>query len=209
MRAELRPARGEDAAAAAPLVYSAAPEIFDYMLNAAGRDALGFLRFAFEDGAGFQGSRNHVVAERDGRVIGVGAFYTGRDELRLTLGIARQFFTFYPFAAALGVLRRALEVAPLTKPLSRDMLYVANLGVAPECRGQGVGAQLLNAQIAEARQRGLRTFALDVASTNPRAQRLYEGLGLSFVKERSLGGNRERSRIPDARRLQMDLRGAR
>lgn len=208
MRAEFRPARREDADAAAPMVYSAAPEIFDYMLCAAGRSAHDFLRYAFAEGDGFQGWRNHVVAEREGAVIGVGAFYTGRDELRLTLGTARHFFAFYPFGAALGVLRRALEVAPLTKPLYRDMLYVANLGVAPACRGQGVGAALLNAQIAEARRRGLRSFALDVASNNPRAQKLYEGLGLTLVKERRFSGDRERTRIPDARRLQRMLGGA-
>lgn len=210
MNLDFRPACADDAEAAAPLVYSAAPEAFDYIfgtvgLKAAARTAPDFLRYAFTDGRGFQGWRNHVVAEREGRLVGVGAFYTGHDELRLTAGMARQVFAFYPLGAAVGVIYRALQVSPMMKPLTQDMLYVANLGVAPEFRGQGVGAALLNFQIAQARRRGLRLFALDVAATNPRAQKLYEGLGLSFVRQRAFGGDRTRSPVPDIRRLQLSL----
>ncbi|PPE71936.1 GNAT family N-acetyltransferase [Solimonas fluminis] len=200
-----RPARAEDAEAAAPLVYSAGPEAFDYMLRAAGRGALDFLRYAFAQGGGFQGHRNHWVAEREGRVVGVGAFYGQRDEGRLTLGLMRQVLSFYPLPAAFGVIRRGLELSPMMKPLTPEMLYVANFGVAPECRGQGIGARMLNFQMAQARQRGFQLYALDVAVTNPRAQKLYEGIGFRFVRERRFRGDRARSPVPDCRRLEMKL----
>lgn len=205
MSLQFRPATAADAPVAAPLVYSAGPEAFDYILRAAGREALEFLRDAFAQGAGYQGWRNHQVAERDGRVVGVGAFYSGRDEGRLTLGFVRQVLGFYPLHAALGVIRRALEVAPMMKPVRRNMLYVANFGVAPECRGQGIGARMLNWQLAQARARGFAIYALDVAVTNPRAQRLYEGIGMRVVRERRFRGDRRRSPVPDCRRLELTL----
>lgn len=202
---QFRTARADDALMAVPMVYSAGPEAFDYMLNAAGKSSLDFLRYAFEEGAGFQGYRNHWVAERDGRVVGVGAFDSGHDETRLTIGLIRQVFTFYPVGVAFGVIKRALELAPMMKPLTKDMLYVANFGVAPECRGQGVGAAMLNFQMAQARKQGFKRYALDVAVTNPRAQKLYEGIGLKFVRERAFRGDRTRSPVPDCRRLEMSL----
>lgn len=205
MALDFRPAVAADAADAAPLVYSSGPEAFDYILRTQDKSALDFLRYAFADGAGFQGHRNHWVAERDGRVVCAGAFYSGRDEPRLVLGFARQVLAFYPLATALGVIRRALQVAPMMKPVTRDMLYVANFGVAAELRGQGIGAQMLNRQMARARELGFARYALDVAVTNPRAQKLYEGIGFRFVRERQFRGDVQRSAVPDCRRLEMQL----
>ena len=205
MSLAFRPATAQDADAAAPLVYSAGPEAFDYMFRTAGREALDYLRYAFAQGGGFQGYRNHWVAEREGRVVGVGAFYSQGEEGRLTLGLMRQVLSFYPLRAAFGVIRRGLELAPMMKPLTPDMLYVANFGVAPDCRGQGIGARMLNMQMAEARKRGFGIYALDVAVTNPRAQKLYEGVGFRFVRERRFRGDRNRSPVPDCRRLEMKL----
>lgn len=205
MALNMRPATADDTAAVIPLIYSAGPEAFDYMLCAAGKTSLDFLRYTFADGRGYQGFRNHWVAERGGRVVGAGAFYSGHDEGRLTLGLIRQVFAFYPFLAALGVIQRALQLAPLMKPVTKDMIYVANFGVAPECRGQGVGAAMLNFHRAQAQQRGFKRYALDVAVTNPRAQKLYEGIGLKFVRERAFRGDRTRSPVPDYRRLEMRL----
>ncbi|HEY1075172.1 MAG TPA: N-acetyltransferase [Fontimonas sp.] len=200
-----RPALGSDAESAAPLVYSSGPEAFDYILRTDRTSALDFLRYAFADGAGFQGYRNHWVAERDGRVVCAGAFYSGKDELRLVLGFVRQVLAFFPTLAAPGVIRRALQVAPMMKPVTREMLYVANFGVAAELRGQGIGAQMLNRQMARARELGFARYALDVAVSNPRAQKLYEGVGFKFVRERRFRGDVQRSPVPDCRRLEMSL----
>jgi ribosomal protein S18 acetylase RimI-like enzyme len=205
MSLSFRPARSSDASSAAALVYSAGPEAFDYILRTSKHAAMDFLKYAFADGAGYQGHRNHWVAEREERVVGAGAFYSGKDDLRLTVGFVRQVLAFYSLGAALGVIKRALEVAPMMKPLTKDMLYVANFGVSPECRGQGVGAAMLNFHMAEARKQGFKRYALDVAVTNPRAQKLYEGIGLKFVRERIFRGDYKRSPVPDCRRLEMLL----
>lgn len=205
MSLNFRPAEGSDASVAAALVYSAGPEAFDYILRTGNRTAMDFLNYAFADGAGYQGHRNHWVAERDGKVVGTGAFYSGKDDLRLTVGFVRQVLSFYSFGAAMGVIKRALEIAPMMKPLDADLLYVANFGVSPECRGQGVGAAMLNFKMAEARKQGFKRYGLDVAVTNPRAQKLYEGVGMKFVRERNFRGDAKRSPVPDCRRLEMLL----
>jgi ribosomal protein S18 acetylase RimI-like enzyme len=119
--------------------------------------------------------------------------------------MTRQLLAFFPMRAALGAIRRALHTAPLVKPVSRDMLYVANLGVATDARGQGVGQALLRQQMQRAREMGKQRFALDVAVTNPRAQKLYESLGLKFVNEKAFGGDSTRLAVPASRRLELLL----
>ena len=205
MSLNFRPAQSSDAGIATALVYSAGPEAFDYILHTGNRTAMDFLNYAFANGAGYQGHRNHWVAERDGKVVGIGAFYSGKDDLRLTVGFVRQVLSFYSFGAVMGVIKRALEVAPMMKPLDSELLYVANFGVSPECRGQGVGAAMLNFKMAEARKQGFKRYGLDVAVTIPRAQKLYEGVGMKFVRERNFRGDYKRSPVPDCRRLEMLL----
>ena len=58
---------------------------------------------------------------------------------------------------------------------------LANIRVAPEYRGQGIGTQLIGEVLREARQRGL-PVTLRVLKVNP-ARRLYERLGFVKVAE--------------------------
>ena len=53
--------------------------------------------------------------------------------------------------------------------------------VAPECRGHGVAAALLDAAIAWARSRNARTMQLGVVCGNDAARRLYERAGFGAV----------------------------
>jgi len=55
--------------------------------------------------------------------------------------------------------------------------YLISLWVAPEARGSGVGAALVEAVVAWARGSGLRRLVLDVGEHNPPARRLYERHG--------------------------------
>lgn len=54
---------------------------------------------------------------------------------------------------------------------------LANIAVADAHRGQGLGAQLLDAVLAEAASRGTRTTWLEVRESNAAARRLYAGRG--------------------------------
>ena len=60
---------------------------------------------------------------------------------------------------------------------SRHVLEVKGLAVDPARQGEGVGAALLDAAIAHARERGARRLVLRVLSGNAAARRLYESRG--------------------------------
>jgi ribosomal protein S18 acetylase RimI-like enzyme len=72
------------------------------------------------------------------------------------------------------------------------VLHLQALAVAEDARGSGIGSQLVEATIGEARRRGARKLGLRVLSTNSRAIRLYERHG--FREEARL---EEEIRLPD------------
>ncbi len=69
---------------------------------------------------------------------------------------------------------------------------VIDIGFLAARRGKGVGRDLLEWVIAEARSAGARRVALSVNLTNPRARKLYESLG--FVAGMAQGASLAMSR---------------
>jgi ribosomal protein S18 acetylase RimI-like enzyme len=179
----IRPAGQADAAVAAPLVHMSGPAAFDQVFTKGRRRAEDFLRRAFADGAGEFGWRVHVVAERAGEVVGVGAGYDGSAPLGFMLAAARQILGCYGPVSGAGVIMRGLGVERVIPPPSGDMLYLAHLGVAPELRSRGVGRRLVDHLLERGAGKGYRRAALDVSTANPRAQALYERLGFTVTRE--------------------------
>jgi ribosomal protein S18 acetylase RimI-like enzyme len=200
---EIRPAQQNDAEAAVPLSYSAGPEAFEYGFTGGARTARDFLAFAFNDGGGFFGWRNHVVAVLDGQVAGIGAFYSGHEYQRLSNRTVLQVLRFYPLRLAPRVIHRALQLKALMPAPPRTMEYVANLGVRPDLRSRGIGAALIRDRQAVAVQKGRRTYALDVSAKNPRAQALYERLGFAVTGAQRFPG--ATGRVPDTRRMELSI----
>jgi ribosomal protein S18 acetylase RimI-like enzyme len=60
---------------------------------------------------------------------------------------------------------------------AQHVLEVKGLAVDPARQGEGVGAALLDAGIATARERGARRLLLRVLSVNAAARHLYESRG--------------------------------
>ncbi|MEQ0564155.1 GNAT family N-acetyltransferase [Amycolatopsis sp. NEAU-NG30] len=71
-------------------------------------------------------------------------------------------------------------------PAHRHVLVLGGLAVAPDRQGQGIARQLVDAAVAEARQRGARKVTLRVLGHNTAARRVYERCG--FVVEGVLRG---------------------
>lgn len=65
-----------------------------------------------------------------------------------------------------------------------DEAYVQTLGVAPAWQHRGVGHALLDALLAEADRRQVRTIGLEVRTDNAAAQRLYARRGFEIVGTR-------------------------
>ncbi|MCU0635114.1 MAG: ribosomal protein S18-alanine N-acetyltransferase [Gemmatimonadaceae bacterium] len=65
-----------------------------------------------------------------------------------------------------------------------DEAEIANIAVAPAHRGHGLGRRLLDAALAEARDRGVRTVFLEVRPSNAPALLLYRSAGFVEVGRR-------------------------
>jgi len=184
-----RDATPADAADAVPLIYSSGPAAFDYVFdieNTAG--AQEFLRFAYLQGAGEFGWRNHRVAEIGGQVAAAGAAFDGRDVLRFTIANSLQILRFYGPISAWGVMARGLRTEAIIRPPRAQEYYLCHIGVREELRGHGIGTRLMR-NLLEGLDAGRhRCATLDVAVTNPRAQLLYERLGfvVSALRKSSL-----------------------
>jgi ribosomal protein S18 acetylase RimI-like enzyme len=198
-----RPASLEDAAAAVPLIHSSGPAAFDYVFALTGvGDAQAFLRHAFTDGEGEFGWRNHVVGTLGGAVVAVGAGYLGATKWSFTLAAARQIIGHYGWRRAAGVIARGLRVEAVIPPAAGDMYYLGHLGVAPAMRGKGMGSALVRYLLDARPADAAGPVVLDVATSNPEAQRLYERLGFEAVGERHSTLANANGRVPDHRRMQ-------
>ena len=179
-----RRARLDDVDAAIPLIYSSGPDAFDYAFARPGRNsAQDFLRYAFVQGGGQFGWRQHWVGEQDGQVVAAGTVFGGEANLGYMLAATRQSLGYFGWGSA-GVIRRGLQLERIICPPPRRTLYLAHLGVTPTLRGEGLGSQLIDHFLQIGRSVGLPMAALDVSAANPRAQALYERLGFSVQAER-------------------------
>lgn len=58
-----------------------------------------------------------------------------------------------------------------------DQAHINNLAVRPDLRGRGLGIRMLEAIMAEVKELGATSLALEVRRSNIAAQRLYERAG--------------------------------
>lgn len=65
-----------------------------------------------------------------------------------------------------------------------DQGEIANIAVAPDQRGRGVGRALLDAALGEAAARGISAVFLEVRDSNQRARELYASRGFEEVGRR-------------------------
>lgn len=65
------------------------------------------------------------------------------------------------------------------EPSHQHVLEINGLAVHPDGAGRGIGAQLVEAAVAEAQRRGARKVTLRVLGHNARARALYERCGFT------------------------------
>lgn len=200
MTLEIRSARPTDQGPIAELMYSAGPEFYDFLYH---EKAIEFIRYEFLQGTGFCGWHNVTVAIQDEKVVGTGCFYDKPTYSSMMLGSSKHILGFFGMAGALPVIWRTRHIGSTMKPPKQGELYLANFGVDPACRSQGIGSAMIQHKIADARNHGYTVFGLDVATTNPRGQALYTKLGLTVTKEKQFSGNDPR--VPDCRKMELQL----
>ena len=199
---EIRTARATDAEAVTPLMYSAGPEVYDYLYRAGRHTAQDFIRFEFLSGRGFCGHPNVTVAVDGGQVIGSACLVDAAGYEQRVKGTVANLFRFFGPLSVWPVLLRSGHIGSIMRKPEDGELYLSNFGVAPERQGGGVGTRLIEHGFEQARRQGCRTFGLDVADNNPHAQRLYTRLGLRVVEEKAFTGRRPGFTVPHARKME-------
>ncbi len=204
MAIAFRPAAPADVEAAVPLIYSSGPAAFDFVFShARPKGAQDFLAYAFRQGGGEFGWRNHVAGVADGRVVAIGAGWDGRHSIAFTLAAARQIFGFFGPVKAWGVMLRGLKVESVIRPAGAGEFYIGHLGVDPALRSRGLGAQLTAQLLALATD--CPKAVLDVDAGNPRAQALYERLGFVVTATRVSKLRSRWGSVGDHRRMEKRL----
>ena len=185
MTIQFRQAEAADADLVVPLIYSSGPAAFEFVFTVPKfGPARDFLHFAFVQGEGEFGYRNHIVGIEDGRIVAVGAGWSGASGVTFMLAAARQIFRHYGLIAGLGVIVRGLRTEAVIPPAPRNRYYLGHLGVCAERQGQGLGQKLIQHLTTRGMALGFTSMALDVSVTNPRAQALYERIGFTIMQER-------------------------
>jgi ribosomal protein S18 acetylase RimI-like enzyme len=178
-----RPAAVDDTESAVPLIFASGPAAFRYVFSVDHEDqALEFLAYSFNRGDGEFGCDNHIVMERDGEVVGAGAWWHSGNNLQFMLSAIRHIVAFYGAVNAMGVLIRGLKIESVIKPPRKNVVCIGHIAVLPSARGKGLGARLMNYLANSAKDAGFAVASLDVAETNPSAQQLYERLGYIQVE---------------------------
>jgi ribosomal-protein-alanine N-acetyltransferase len=86
-----------------------------------------------------------------------------------------------PHAVLLGVQEGASLIAYAVMWCIEDQGELANIAVAPDRQGEGIGSLLLDEVLRVARARGVRQMYLDVRESNARAISMYRGRGFEPV----------------------------
>jgi len=204
---EIRAARATDAGDIAALMYSAGPEVYDYLYRTRRHTAQDFIAFEFRSGRGFCGHPQVTVAVDQGRVVGTACLVAADTYDRLVKGTVANLFRFFGPLQVWPVLLRSNHIGSIMRKPEPGELYLSNFGVDPALRGTGIGTRLLEHGLAQARRMGCRTFGLDVADNNPRAQHLYTRIGLRVVEEKTFTGHRAGITVPRARKMEAPVHG--
>jgi len=76
-----------------------------------------------------------------------------------------------------------------------DQAEIITIAISPSCRGQGLGAHLLEAAEAAVKLRGVEIVFLEVAEDNPFAIRLYRGAAYNPIGRRPAYYRRAEGRV--------------
>ncbi|HRI09096.1 MAG TPA: GNAT family N-acetyltransferase [Nannocystaceae bacterium] len=200
-----RSAKASDAPLAAPLIYSAAPEVFDFVFGGDRPALLEFLRRAFANGSGAFGHQRYTVAIVDGELVAIGSFYGEEDCPRRDLrGLWTLLRCFDP-ARFLRIVRRVGKMRGEMSHADTGTEFMVHFAVQESLRGRGIGSAFLRRQLDVARAKGRRRYALNVAESNHGARQLYERLGFRVVGETRWMDATPGNPPPRLKRMELEL----
>jgi len=187
MMIEFRACQASDVNEVIPLMYSAGPEAYRYVFSVDYKEqVIDFLHYAFCQGDGEFGYKDHQVAVENNKIVALIGRRTSKDNLAYTITAIKQIFVFFGFINAVQVMFRGLRFETIVTPPPKNVVCLHNLAVSEGQQGKGIGQQVIKDFLAQEKARMTSTVCLDVAETNPRAKVLYQRLGF-VVKSEKIG----------------------
>lgn len=167
----------EDGIAFAGFLDIAAEGFFRFML---GRKFAEVIANTFANPKHDFSCQNVIFAKQQGRIVGMASGFTGQQHHRCSdkfLVEAEGFpwFRMWCIQMMLGPLWRFMDT------VDNEDFYLQAVAVDKSVRGKGVGSFLIDAMEKRAIESNSKRFALDVASKNESARRLYERRGMLVV----------------------------
>ena len=179
----ITPCRPESVVEAVELMHSAGPDAYNYVFSDRhASQSKAFLANAYQSVGTDVSHRQHLGGYADGRLIALGSLKYPQQTVPFTLAALVAIVREYGHRAV-PVLVRGLRTEAVIRPPSKGTALLCNLAVAEDCRGQGIGERMIDELVAQAMAAGAVSVQLDVAETNPDAQRLYLRKGFRRVAD--------------------------
>lgn len=179
----LRPATGEDAAEAAPLIYGASPALSTRIYGPAAADAQAFFEAVFPLPETPYSCDSGIVAVRDGVVVGLALAAPAREVQRGWPVLGRQMIRRRGISVLWKMLPVMWDLHGSTTTPPPDAYYLSILSVRADCRGQGIGGLLLSEVCRRADAEKFPATFLHAEIDNAGARRLYAGHGFETAAE--------------------------
>lgn len=177
----LRPAAPADAPDAAQLIYAAGPALFNRLFGPRPEEAVAFFQTLFALPDSVFSFENAIVAEQDGRVVGLAAAVPAAQYHRGS-AVPRQILRRGPLFL-LRLLTVVFALGRSSQPPPPGTYYLGILSVTEPMRGQGIGTRLLEEVHRQAGAAGCTAVCLHADLGNAGARRLYERHGYRTVAE--------------------------
>jgi ribosomal protein S18 acetylase RimI-like enzyme len=131
-------------------------------------------------------SRKHIyqVTDKKDNLLGITVCYQGD-----SIDEKKQSNIFVKKSSVWDLIKLALIIDPICKKiletsLSKSDIYISNISVFEQYRGQGVGTFIIKNIFELAKQKSCNRAVLHVSDVNPRAKKLYSSLGFTVFERK-------------------------
>jgi ribosomal protein S18 acetylase RimI-like enzyme len=177
----IRTATPSDVDWAAQLVFSAGPGLFSYVFATRPEEALEiFVRAFAVPNHAFSYEHTQILEVAD-RPAGLILAYPGTVKRKAEEHVQGVMAHIIPLQRVPRILVNLADLNRIKQDVKPDEYYILSLCIAPEYGGKGLGMALLRDAEAQARDYQCRSACIDVAYTNPAAQRWLQYMGYNIT----------------------------
>lgn len=183
MDCTIRKARVEDLPQCAQALYESGPSLYSYIFVLKHPQILSFLEMLLRN-RGLYSVDHVLVAEVEGKVIGMCLAYKGERVKQLAKAMANELPRMFKELGMAGMIRMMVRGLGLNKYLPKileDEYFLSNLAVDSSFQGRSIGRTVMAAYESKAREESCTYCSLFVETDNLKALSFYTSLGYREV----------------------------